>query len=46
MSDDVASDNIAREKPVRPLSDIEVSVPMEEEFGVRNPRKLPNPKMP
>ena len=23
-----------------------MSVPLEEEFGVRNPRKLPNPKMP
>ena len=44
------SDNLlvvtGRDLPIRPLNDVEMAVPREEEFGVRNTRKLPDPKMP
>ena len=37
---------VERGETLRPLQDVEVQVPREEEFGVRNPRKLPDPKLP
>ena len=36
----------ARGKTIRPVEHIEVRVPREQAYGVRNPRKLPDPKMP
>ena len=44
------SDNLlvvaGQDRPIRPLNDVEVAVPREAEFRIRNPGKLPDPKMP
>ena len=37
---------VEKGETLRPIQDVEVQVPREEEFGVRNPRKLPDPKLP
>ena len=44
MSSDEYSLVVDHEKTIRPLRNVEMSVPRE--FLVRNPRKLPDPKMP
>ena len=32
--------------PIRPLKNVEAPVPRQQELGIRNPRRLPGPKMP
>ena len=46
MNKDELSLVVDHEKTIRPLKNVEASVPREHEYGVRNPRKLPDPKMP
>ena len=46
MNSDELSLVADRDTPIRPVKNIEVSVPREQEYGVRNPRKLPDPRMP
>ena len=36
----------ANDKTIRPVDNVELLVPREQEYGMRNPRKLPDPKMP
>lgn len=47
---DVSCDELsfvaARGKTIRPVGNLEARLPKEQEYGVRNPRKLPDPKMP
>ena len=46
MNNDSLSAVVGKDGPIRPLKNVEAQVPREEEFGVRNPRKLPDPKLP
>ena len=46
MNNDELSLVVNRDKSIRPVRNVEATVPREEECGVRNPRKLPDPKMP
>ena len=46
MNNDSLSTVVEKGGTLRPLENVEVQVQPEEEFGVRNPRKLPDPKMP
>lgn len=46
MNSDELSLVVDHGETIRPLKNVEVSLPREQEYGVRNPRKLPDPKMP
>ena len=46
MNSDSLSAVVEKGGTLRPLEHVEVQVQPEEDFGVRNPRKLPDPKMP
>ena len=46
MSCDGFNPVVAHDKTISPVEREEAKVPREQEYGVRNPRKLPDPKMP
>ena len=46
MNNDELSLVVDHDKLIRPVKNLEVLVPREQEYGVRNSRKLPDPKMP
>ena len=46
MNNDSLPAVVGKGETLRPLGNVEVQVQGEEEFGVRNPRKLPDPKLP
>ena len=37
---------VNHDKSIKPVRNVEATVPREQEYGVRNPRKLPDTKMP
>ena len=46
MNNDELSLVVDHDKPIRPVKNVEVLAPREQEYGVRSPTKLLDPKMP
>ena len=46
MNNDSLPAVVGKGETLRPLGNVEAQVQREEEFGVRNSRKLPDPKLP